>query len=200
MRLIVLLTTLTRMYRQIQLACPSRGSHCHYAYALRERTIALPLRRVITSLPLSLHRPCCSHAMHGYKSRPPHCISSTPTPLSASGKPSPSSSSLFFATPSVPSHLISLLSPCAGPGASPDLGAAPRHEGPTFSPPLSSGAIEHTGEIHFSAVRPPRFDLVPWTMSGKCVEGHGCTPWTPSHGPSSHRPPLPAPRGAPCGP
>jgi hypothetical protein len=39
------------------LACPSRGSHYRCTSAPHERTLALPLDRDITSLPLSLHRP-----------------------------------------------------------------------------------------------------------------------------------------------
>jgi hypothetical protein len=173
MCLTVQLTTPTSTYGQIQLACPSRGSHCRCAFAPH---------RAITSLPLSLRRPRCSHAMHGYKRRPPHCISSAPAPLSASSKSSPPCSPLFSATPSVPSHLTRPLYPCVGPGASPDLGAAPRPEGSTSLPLLSSGAVDRAGELRFSAIHPPRCDLVPWTMSGRCVKGHGCAPWTPSHG------------------
>jgi hypothetical protein len=139
-------------------------------------------RRAITSLPLSLRRPRCSHAMHGYKRRPPHCISSAPAPLSASSKSSPPCSPLFSTTPSVPSHLTRPLYPCAGPGASPCLRAAPRPEGPASLLLLSSGAVDHAGELRFSAIHPPRCDLVPWIMSGRCVKGHGCAPWTPSHG------------------
>jgi hypothetical protein len=117
--------------------------------------------------------------------------------LSAPGKPSPPRSPLFSATPSVPSHLTPPLSPWTGPGASPDLRAAPRPEGPASSPPLSSGAIDRAGELRISVVRPHRCDLVCWTMSGRCAEGHGCTLWTPSHGSSNRRPPQPAPRGVP---
>jgi hypothetical protein len=117
--------------------------------------------------------------------------------LSASGKPSPPRSPLFSATLPVPSHLTPLLSPCAGPGASPYLGAVPRTEGPTPSPPLSYRAVDRAGELRISVVRPPRWNLEPWIVSCRCVEGHGCAPWTPSHGLSSHRPPPPMPRGAP---
>jgi hypothetical protein len=195
--LTIQLTLPTPTHGQIHLACPSRGSHCHYALVPHKQMLALLLHRAITSLPLSLHRPHCSHAMHDYKWRPPHCISSAPVPLSTSGKPSLPCSPLFSATPLVPSHLIPPLSLCACPGASPAFGAAPRAEGPASSPPLSSGAVDRTGELLFSVVHPPHCVLVPWTMSGRCVEGHGCAPWTPSHGPSSCRPPSPTPRGAP---
>jgi hypothetical protein len=117
--------------------------------------------------------------------------------LFASGKLSPPCLPLFSATPSVPSHLTPPLSPCVGPGPLLDLRAAPRLEGSTPSPPLSCGDVDRAGELRISIVRPPRCDLVPWTMSGRCDEGHGCTPWTPSHGLSSCRLPPPAPRGVP---
>jgi hypothetical protein len=197
MRLTVQLTTLMPMYGQIQLVCPSRGSYCCCGSALHEHTLALPPHRAITSLPLSSRRPCCTHAMHDYKRRPSHCISFTPAPLSTSDKPSPLCSPLFSTTPSVPSHLTPLLSPCAGLGALPDLRAAPQPEGLVSSLPFCSGAVDHARELRFSTVCPPHCDLVPWTMSGSYVEGHGCTMWTPSHGPSSHRPPPLVPRGAP---
>jgi hypothetical protein len=64
--------------------------------------------------------------------------------LSASGKPSPLRSPLFSTTPSVPSYLTPPLSPCTGPGASPDLAAAPRPEGPAPSPSLSSSTVDRT--------------------------------------------------------
>jgi hypothetical protein len=114
-------------------------------------------------------------------------------PLSASGNPSPSRSPLFSVTPSVPSHLTPPLSPCAGPGALPELGVAPRTEGPTPSPPLSSDAVDSAGELRISVARPPHYELVLSTVSGRCTVVHGrclCSP--------SRRPPPPVPRSALC--
>jgi hypothetical protein len=57
--------------------------------------------------------------------------------VSASGKPSPPHSPLFFATSSVPSHLTPPLSLYAGPRASPGPRAAPQPEGSAHSLLLS---------------------------------------------------------------
>jgi hypothetical protein len=113
--------------------------------------------------------------------------------LSTFGKSSPPCSPLFSTTPLVLSHLTPHLSLCTGPGASPDLRAAPRPEGTKPSPSLSSDSINRASELCISVVHPPHCDLVSWTVSGRCVEGHGCAPWTPSHRSSSHRPSLAAP-------
>jgi hypothetical protein len=79
-------------------------------------------------------------------------------------------------------------------GASPDFKDTPQPEGPAPSPPLSSSALDHASELRISIVCPPHCDLVPWTMSGRCAEGHGCALSTPSHGPSSHLRPCHAAR------
>jgi hypothetical protein len=107
-------------------------------------------------------------------------------------------SPLFFATSSVPSHLTPPLSPCACPGASPELGVAPRPEEPTPSPPLSSGVVDRAGELHISVARPPHCELVLSTVSGRCVVVHGRHPYSPSHRPSSRRPPPTVPCCALC--
>jgi hypothetical protein len=120
--------------------------------------------------------------------------------LSASGKLSPPRLASVPATLSVPSHLTPPLAPCAGPRASPKPGVAPQPEGLAPSPPLSFGAVDRTGELCLSIVHPPRFDPAPGTVSGRCVDVHGCFPWTSSHRSSSHRPSLAAPCRALCGP
>jgi hypothetical protein len=117
--------------------------------------------------------------------------------VSASGKLSPPHSPLFSATSSVPSHLTPPLSPYAGPRASPEPRAAPQPKEPAPSPPLSSSTIDRADELRLSVVRPPRFDSVPGTMSGRCTEVHGCFLWTSSHRSSSHRPSLAVPHRAP---
>jgi hypothetical protein len=116
--------------------------------------------------------------------------------VSASGKPSPSHSPLFFATSSVISHLTPPLSSCAGSRASPEPRAPPQPEGPAPSSLLSSNADDHVGELRLSVVCPPHFDSALGTVSGRCVEVHECFPWTSSHGSSSHRPSLAVPRRA----
>jgi hypothetical protein len=108
-------------------------------------------------------------------------------------KPSPSCLPLFSFTSSVQSHLTPPLSPFTGPRALPEPKAAPRPEGPAPSPPLSYDAIDHVGEIRLSVVRPPRFNSAPGTVSGRCIELHGCFPWTSSCRSSSHRLLLAAP-------
>jgi hypothetical protein len=113
--------------------------------------------------------------------------------VSASGKPSPSHSPLFSTTSLVPSHLTSPLSPYAGPRASPEPRAARQPEGPAPSPPLSSDAVDHAGELRLFVIHPPRFDSAPGTVSGRCTEVYGCFPWTSSIGSSSHRSSLAAP-------
>jgi hypothetical protein len=152
-----------------QLACPPRDSHCRYASAPHERTLALPSRRAVTSLPHSWRSSHCFHAMHNYKRRPSCCISSVPAPLSTSGKPSAPCSPLFSATSLVPSHLTPPLSPCAGPGASPEIGFAPRPKEPTPSPSLSYDAVDRAGELHNSVAHPPHCELVLSTVSGRCA-------------------------------
>jgi hypothetical protein len=113
--------------------------------------------------------------------------------VSASGKMSPWRSPLFSTTSSVPSYLTPPLSPYVGPRASPEPRATPRPEGPAPSLTLSSGAVDCAGELRLSVARPPYFNSVPRTVSGRCTEVHGCFPWTSSPGPSSHRPSLAAP-------
>jgi hypothetical protein len=137
-------------------------------------------------------------AMHHYKRRPPSAAVRISI-VSASGKPSPSHSPLFFATSSVISHLTPPhppLSSCAGSRASPEPRAPPQPEGPAPSSLLSSNADDHVGELRLSVVCPPRFDSALGTVSGRCVEVHECFPWTSSHGSSSHRPSLAVPRRA----
>jgi hypothetical protein len=132
--------------------------------------------------------------MHDYKKGPSCCISSVPAPLSASGKPSPQRSPLFSTTLSVPSRLTPPLSPCVGPGASLELGVAPRPEGPTPLPSLSSDAVDRASELHISVACPPHCELVLSIMSGRCTVVHGRHPCSPSRRPSSRWPPPPAPR------
>jgi hypothetical protein len=103
----------------------------------------------------------------------------------------------FPPTPSVPSHLTSPLSPCAGPRALPKLGVAPRPEEMTPSLLLSSGTIYHAGELHISVAHPPHCELVLSTISGKCMVVHGRCQCSPSHRSSSRRSSPTAPRG-PC--
>jgi hypothetical protein len=164
----VQLTTSTPTYGQMQLTCPSHGPPFAVVPLCHASILALPPRRAVTSFPLSWRSPRCFYAMHGYKRRSP----SASHPHQCS-KPSLPNSPLFSTTSSVQSHL---------------------------TPPLSSyacpRAINHTGELRLSVVRPPRFDSAPGTVSGRCAEVHGCFPWTSSHGPSSCRPSLTAPRHA----
>jgi hypothetical protein len=90
--------------------------------------------------------PRCFYAMRGYKRRPPlHVIRNRA--VSVSGKPSPPHRLCFSAAPLVPSRLTPPLSPCADPGALQGPRAAPRPAQVTPSPPLSSGAIDHAGEL-----------------------------------------------------
>jgi hypothetical protein len=110
------------------------------------------------------------------KGGPPVASHPHQRPLSASGNPSPPRSPLFSATPSVLSHLTPPLSLCAGPGASPELIAAPRPKGPTHSLLLSSGAVDRDGELRISVARPRRCDLMPWIVSHGCAKAHGCAP------------------------
>jgi hypothetical protein len=180
--------------------CGLHGARCCSASTPRERTPTLSLcHRAKSSLPslTPCSGPHCFQAMHGYKKQPSVLLVVRAIGLLyASGKSSPPCSPLFSTTPLVPSYLSPPLSPCVGPGASPDLVAAPRPGGPAPSSPLSSSAVDRAGEFHISIIHPPRCNLVPWTVSGRCAEGHGCAPWRPSYGSSSHRPSLAAPRCA----
>jgi hypothetical protein len=140
--------------------------------------------------------PHCPHAMRGYKRRPlpfvcprPHrCLPSVSRP----GRALP----LFSATSSVPSHLTPPLSPYAGPRASPEPRAAPQPEGPTPSPPLSSGAVDRAGEFRPSVARLPRCELGLSIVSGeytvgwgslRCTSCRGLAAGEPCHGTRSER-------------
>jgi hypothetical protein len=121
-----------------------------------------------------------------------------PAPLATSGKLSQSRSPLFSTMPSVQRHITPPLYPCVGPGASPEHGVAPQPEELTPSPMLSSGAVDHIGELRISVACPPHCELVLLTMSGRCAVVHGRCPCSPSHQPSSRWPPPTAPRCTLC--
>jgi hypothetical protein len=118
--------------------------------------------------------------------------------VSAPGKPSPLCLPLFSAISSVLSYRTPPISPCAVPRALPEPIATPRPEGLSPSPPLSSGAIDHASELRLSVIYPPRFDSAPGTVSGRCIEVHGCFLWISSHELSSRRPSLAEPRHTPA--
>jgi hypothetical protein len=100
---------------------------------------------------------------------------------------------------SVSCHFIGAkppLSPYAGSRASPEPIAAPRPEEPAPSPSLSSGVVDHVGELRLYVIHPPRFDSALGIVLARCAKVHGCFPWTSSRGPSSRRPSLAAPHHA----
>jgi hypothetical protein len=110
--------------------------------------------------------PHCPHAARGYKRRPSPCVClRPPPPLPSSGKPS-TPRRLFFrrsvgAKPPHPTSLLTCRSRSSvGPQSCSQTGPA------TSSLPLSSGAVDRTGELRLSVTRFPRFELEIPTLSG----------------------------------
>jgi hypothetical protein len=103
--------------------------------------------------------PRCPHAMHGYKRKPLPLVCPCPhrclPPVSHPGRASP----LFSTTSSVPSHLTHLSPRTQVPKLHQSPKLLPNLKGPAPSPPLSSGAIDCTGEFRPSVARLPRCEL-----------------------------------------
>jgi hypothetical protein len=110
--------------------------------------------------------------------------------LSASGKPPPSCLAFVSATPSVPSRLTRSPSSCAGPGASPGLGATPRAIEPPPSPSESRRVVAMLVGLRLDIVPLPRSISRANTLSCRRVVAHGCALWTPSRQPANRRPML----------
>jgi hypothetical protein len=107
----------------------------------------------------------------------------------------------------MPSLLTHFPSSCAGPGGSPELGAARQAAGPPPSPSLSSDAVDRANELRISIARPPRCEMVLLTVLASCTMARGCAPWKTSHQPINCRPAPPVPHRAlyasprsPCAP
>jgi hypothetical protein len=107
--------------------------------------------------------------VRGYKRNPPslHLIHAEIPLFTPVSLPSPP---LFFKQrPPWAARLTSLPSLCTGAKALPELRAAPRATGPPPSPPLSSGAIDRTGELRIAVACPPQCELVLLTASDGCT-------------------------------
>jgi hypothetical protein len=188
-------------YGQMQLACPSRAPLLPLCLCtVQARSL---YRRAEPSPPVLSHgtaRVASTQSTAIKGGHPLRLVRTNAT--STSGKPSPPHSPLFSTTSSVPSHLTPPLSPYTGPRTSPEPRTALEPEGLAPSPPLSSDAVDHAGELRLSIIFPPRFDSTPGTISGRCAEVQGCFPWTSSRGSSNRRTSLAAPRRVPtpCGP
>jgi hypothetical protein len=89
-----------------------------------------------------------------------------------------------------PTHLSSLLVR-RSQGTARAHSYSPSHCPPPFAP-LSSGAVDHGGELCISVTRRPHCELVLSTVSGGCTMAHGCFLWAPSHRPTNRHPALPA--------
>jgi hypothetical protein len=130
-------------------ASPPRQSAAAVASLLRPATRmstpALPPRRAVTCLSLSLHSLRCFYATRGYKRSPPlHLILNRA--VSASGKLSPPHCLCFLPLHQCQAASPPPLSPCTDPGVPQGSGATPRPVQVTPSPLLSSGAIDCAGE------------------------------------------------------
>jgi hypothetical protein len=90
-----------------------------------------------------------------------------------SSKPPPPRLASISATPSVPSCLTHFLSLCAGPGASPELRAAPRATRPPPTPSESCRVVAVPMSYHLVVVLPPLFIPRSIALSRGCAVVHG---------------------------
>jgi hypothetical protein len=168
--------------------CPSRSSQPTAASLHPERACtpcaATPscscmLRRAVRPIPSPSIAAGQPHMVCIYKRALRIALCPHQRLLSASGKPPPPHLTSISATPSVPSCLTRFPSSCAGPGASPELGATPRATRPPPSPPESHRAVAVAVNFCLDVVPLPRSVSRANTLPRRRTVAHGCAPWTP---------------------
>jgi hypothetical protein len=169
------------------LTCPSRclfPLRCCAARAHARPATLLPQQSIT-----SLYGPALLRVVLGLKRRPlplhlVYARASCSSPVSHHHGASP----LIL-----PHHQCRATSPLLPPRA--QVLELPQPKELTPSPPLSFGAVDHTGEPRISIARNPRCELVPCTVLGRCIDAHGSAASAPSHW---LPPPMPCCALSPC--